>query len=112
MQINLSAEALLSQLGYSTTESSLGQMNKTINNTTGFNKFSKHLLALHDELEHIKGFVALSNSKNVFKIKCSDAVSDEIKDEFTTLVEDWATKYKVQIEKVANKSTYYILGHQ
>jgi hypothetical protein len=110
MQINLTPEALLSQLGYSNTVSSLGQMEKTIHNTNGFNKFSKHILALHDELAHIKGFVALSNSKNVFKIKCSDAVSDTIKDEFTALVENWAKKYKVQIEKVANKSTYYILG--
>ena len=110
MQINLSPEALLSQLGYSHTNSSIAQMDATINNTNGFNKFSKHILALHDELAHIKGFVALSNSKNVFKIKCSEDVSDEIKQEFTTLVENWSNKYKVQIEKVANKTTYYILG--
>jgi len=110
MQINLTPEALLSQLGYSNTESSLVQMEETIKNTNGFNKFSKHILALHDELAHIKGFVALSNSKNVFKIKCSEDVSDEIKQEFTTLVENWSKKYKVQIEKVANKTTYYILG--
>jgi hypothetical protein len=110
MQINLSNEALLSQLGYSQTESSMTQMNATVENTSGFENFSKHLLTLHDELAHIKGFVALSNSKNVFKIKCSEDVSDAIKEEFTTLVENWATKYKVQIEKVANKTTYYILG--
>ena len=110
MHINLSPEALLSQLGYSQTENSMAQMDATIKNTNGFEKFSKHILALHDELAHIKGFVALSNSKNVFKIKCSDAVSDAIRDEFTTLIENWAKKYKVHIEKVANKSTYYILG--
>jgi len=110
MHINLSPEALLSQLGYSKTENSMAQMDATIKNTNGFEKFSKHILALHDELAHIKGFVALSNSKNVFKIKCSEDVSPEIQKEFTTLVENWATKYKVQIEKVANKTTYYILG--
>jgi len=110
MHINLSPEALLSQLGYSKTENSMAQMDATIKNTNGFDKFSKHILALHDELAHIKGFVALSNSKNVFKIKCSADVSPEIQKEFTTLVENWATKYKVQIEKVANKTTYYILG--
>ena len=110
MQINLTPEALLSQLGYSQTDSSMVQMNATIKNTRGFEKFSKHLLALHDELAHIKGFVALSNSKNVFKIKCSEDVSNAITEEFITLVESWSTKYKVQIEKVANKTTYYILG--
>ena len=110
MQTNLTPEALLSQLGYSKTGNALIQMEETIKNTNGFDKFSKHILALHDELAHIKGFVALSNSKNVFKVKCSEDVSDEIKTEFTTLVESWSVKYKVQIEKVANKATYYILG--
>lgn len=110
MQIDLTPKALLSQLGYNNTESSINQIEKTINNTNGFEDFSKHILALHDELAHIKGFVALSNSRNVFKIKCSEDVSAEIEEEFSTLVENWATKYKVQIEKIAKKPTYYILG--
>ena len=110
MQINLTPEALLSQLGYSHTESSLAQIEETIKNTNGFEKFSKHILALHDELAHIKGFVALSNSKNVFKIKCSEDISDAIKEEFIATVENWSKKYKVEIEKVAKKHTYYILG--
>ena len=110
MQIDLTPKALLSQLGYNNTESSIKQIEKTINNTKGFEEFSKHILALHDELAHLKGFVALSNSRNVFKIKCSEDVSKEIQDEFTTLVQNWAKKYKVNIEKVTNKPTYYILG--
>jgi len=110
MQIDLTPTALLSQLGYNNTESSIKQIEKTITNTKGFEEFSKHILALHDELAHLKGFVALSNSKNVFKIKCSEDVSEEIKEEFTTLVESWAKKYKVNIEKVIKKPTYYILG--
>ncbi|MBU1669306.1 hypothetical protein KKC13_12925 [bacterium] len=111
MQINLTPEALLSQLGYTQTEQSLEQMKKTIQNTEGFENFSKHILALHDQLAHIKGFIALSNSQNVFKIKCSEDVSEEIKEEFKNLVENWSTKYKVELQKVANKPTYYIIGH-
>ena len=110
MQIDLTPEALLSQLGYNQTESSIQQIEKTINNTNGFEEFSKHILALHDELAHLKGFVALSNSRDVFKIKCSEDVSKEIQEEFSSLVENWAKKYKVNIEKIANKPTYYILG--
>lgn len=110
MDINLTPEALLSQLGYNKTEPSIKQMEKTINNTNGFKKFSKHILALHDKLAHVKGFVALSNSKNVFKIKISEDVSPEIKDEFKKLVENWADKYKIELKKVANKPTYYIIG--
>ena len=110
MQIDLTPNALLSQLGYSNTESSINQIEKTINNTKGFEEFSKHILALHDELAHLKGFVALSNSKNVFKIKCSEDVSKETHNEFTTRVQNWAKKYKINIEKVIKKPTYYILG--
>ena len=110
MDINLTAEALLTQLGYSKTEQSIQQMEKTIKNTKGFKHFSKHLLSLHDQLAHLKGFVALSNSKDVIKIKRSEAISKEMEDEFTNLVEGWAKKYKVQIEQVANKPTYYIIG--
>ncbi len=110
MHIDLSPEALLIQLGYSTTEQSIEQMKKAIENTNGFENFSKHLLSLHDELAHLKGVVALSNSKDVFKIKGSVDTSEEIQQEFTELVQHWSTKYKVQIEKVPNKPTFYILG--
>lgn len=110
MDINLTPEALLSQLGYSKTTHSIKQMENIINNTNGFDNFSKHILALHDQLAHLKGFVALSNSKDVFKIKRSEEVSKEIQDEFSNLVENWSSKYKVAIEKVQNKPTYYIIG--
>lgn len=112
MQINLTPEAFLSQLGYSKTEQSLEQIRKIIQNTKGFERFSKHILALHDQLARIKGFVALSNSHDVFKIKGSEDVSREIQEEFTNLINNWSTKYKVELQKVANKSTYYIIGHQ
>ena len=110
MDINLTPEALLSQLGYTKTEPSIKHMEKIINNTNGFNNFSKHILALHDQLAHLKGFVALSNSKDVFKIKHNQELSKEIDEEFRNLVEGWANKYKIELEKVAKKSTYYIIG--
>ena len=110
MYIDLSPEALLTQLGYTATEQSIEQMKRTIENTNGFENFSKHILSLHDELAHIKGIVALSSSKDVFKIKGSVDTSKEIQDEFETLVKHWSAKYKVTIEQVGSKPTYYILG--
>jgi len=110
MNINLTPEVLLSQLGYSKTKHSLEQMEKIIKNTTNFDKFSNHILALHDNLAHLKGFVAMSNSQNNLKIKGSKDISEEILDEFKEKVENWAKKYKVKIKKVSNKPTYYILG--
>ncbi|HIO95723.1 MAG TPA: hypothetical protein EYG67_02780 [Campylobacterales bacterium] len=110
MNIDLSPEALLSQLGYSKTEQSIEQMSNIINNTNKFDKFSNHILSLHDHLAHVKGFVAMSNSHNSLKIKGSVDISTEIQNEFTSAVESWATKYKVEIEKVENRPTYYIIG--
>ena len=110
MHLELTPDALLTQLGYTKTDKSIEQIKKTIANTKGFENFSKHILALHDELAHLKGFVALSNSKDVFKIKGSDNTSKEIQEEFSNLVNHWATKYKIETEKVANKPTSYILG--
>ncbi len=110
MHIDLSPEALLTQLGYATSTQSVEQIKKTIDNTEGFENFSKHILSLHDELAHIKGVVALSNSKDVFKVKGSVDTSKEIQEEFHELVKHWSEKYKIQIEQVAKKPTYYILG--
>jgi hypothetical protein len=112
MQIDLSAEALLSQLGYSKTESSVEQMEKIIDNTHEFDRFSKHLLSLNDNLAHIKGFITMSNSQDNLKIKGSQDLSSEISDEFIEAVEGWADKYKVELEKVDNKPTYYIIGQK
>lgn len=112
MHIELTPEALLTQLGYATSEQSMEQIEKTIDNTKGFNNFSKHILSLHDELAHLKGFVALSNSKDVFKIKGSEDTSKEIQKEFSDLVHHWSTKYKIATKQVDSKPTYYILGQE
>ncbi len=110
MNIDLTPEALLSQLGYSKTKYSIKQMEKIIRNTNNFKKFSRHILSLHDNLAPIKGFIAMSNSQDNLKIKVSQDISQEISDEFNKKVEKWAEKYKVKIKKVSNKPTYYILG--
>jgi gas vesicle protein len=110
MNINLTPEALLSQLGYSKTKHSLKQMEKIIKNTNQFEKFSNHILSLHDNLAPIKGFVAMSNSQDNLKIKGSSDTSDEVSKAFMEKVEKWATKYKIKIQKVSNKPTYYIIG--
>jgi len=110
MNIDLTPEVLLSQLGYSKTEQSIEQMKKVIDNTNNFEKFSNHILSLHDNLAPLKGFVAMSNSHNNLKIKGTQDTSEEMAQAFTDKVEKWAKKYKVEIKKVAQKPTYYIIG--
>ncbi len=109
MHIKLTAESLLSQFGYNVNEASLKQMNTILDNTANFDKFSKHLLGLHDNLKHTNSYIAMSNSHNYFKIK-SESANESLLTEFNELVLKWADKYNVTLEKVENKNVYYILG--
>ncbi len=112
MHITLSPEALLTQLDYPINEHTLLQINEAIANTPGFDHFSKHLLSLKDAIFHCDGFIALSNSHDYFKIKCEENSAMETIETFSEISKKWADKYKVKIEKVGDKPTYYILGQE
>lgn len=108
--MRITPEALLTQFGYPVNEHTMAQINKSIENTKGFDHFSKHLLTLQDAVAHHGGMIALSNSHDYFKIKCEETNSSENIEAFTQSVAHWADKYKIILQKVANKHTYYIIG--
>ena len=110
MQIDVTPEVVLSQLGIAKSDAAFTQVEKAINNTKNFNKFSKHIIHLNDELKHMNAYVALSNSENYFKIKCDQVESPEILEEFHTTVEKFSNKYNVHMQQVPNKEVFYILG--
>ncbi|CAM3405113.1 hypothetical protein [Arcobacter aquimarinus] len=110
MQLEVSAEVILSQLGYSKNEASLKQAQKMIDVTTNFEKFAKHIFSLNDHLKKMNAYVGLSNKTDYLKIKCDENDSDEILQEFHEEVSHWANKYNVKLEKLDNKHIYYILG--
>lgn len=112
MNIELTPEALLSQFGYQKSEPMLKQMENIINNTNKFNAFSQHLLSLQDNLAHLKGYIAMSNSENYLKIKRGEELSKEIAEEYKDTIINWADKYKIELQNVKNTSTYYIIGHK
>ncbi len=112
MQLDLTPEALLAQLGYSHNEHSLDQIKKIIANTEGFGNFSQHILSFNDALAVEKGFIAMSNSEDYFKIKCDADTSADNLSAFNQRVQNWADKYKVELKKVDNKNTYYIIGQK
>ena len=111
MHLDLTPEALLAQLGYTKSDQTLKQINNIIANTKGFEKFSQHIPSFNDALAVEKAFIAMSNSEDHLKIKCEEDTSADNLSAFNTLVKHWADKYKLEIEKVDNKNTYYILGH-
>ncbi len=104
-------EAILTQLGYGVSENSLAQLQRVIDNTRNFEYIEKHLISLNETLKAHFSFIALSSSKDYFKIK-NEAPSQELRDEVDEIIKKWATKYKIEIQKVDGKDTYYIIGKE
>jgi hypothetical protein len=102
-------DAMLTQLGYSPNDALIKQLKKVEDNTTGYEKIQKHIMDLHDHLKVDGSFVALSNSKNCFKIKV-EAPSPELAKEAHEKIKHFSDKFKVTVNKLENKETYYIVG--
>ncbi len=102
-------EAVLTQLGYAPNEALLKQLEKIEENTQGYEKIRKHIMDLHNHLRVDDAYVAMSNSNDYFKIKI-DTPSPEMAQEAHEKVKHFSEKYKVKVEKLDNKNTYYIVG--
>lgn len=102
-------DAVLNQLGLMPNEALLVQLENIEKNTHGYGKIIKHILDLHEALKTSESYVALSNSNDYFKIKI-DATSDISKAEAKEKINHFSEKFKVDIQKVQDKPTYYILG--
>ena len=94
--------ALLNQLGYNENDATAAQVKRILNNCDGLNLSS--IITLNDHLKPLGGFVAMSGSEDVFKIKNAGKTPDAL-----NVIENWAEKNKITIKK-ANETTHYILG--
>ena len=110
MQLTVSPEVILSQLGYSKSDASLYQAEKMISNTSNFDKFSKHIFSLNDHLKKMNAYVGLSNKTDYLKIKCDENDAAEVLKGFHEEVSNWANKYNVKLQQLDKKPIYYILG--
>lgn len=102
-------DAMLTQLGYSPNTALVNQLEKIENNTKGYEKIQKHIMDLHDHLKVDGSFVALSNSEDYFKIKV-EASSLELAEEAHEKIKHFSEKFKIEVNKIENKDTYYIVG--
>ncbi len=101
-------DAMLTQLGYTINESVKKQMENIINNTKNFMDIQKHIIQLNDALKPFQAYIAMSNSNNYLKIK-NESPKESLK-KVDEMIQEWAKKYKINLQKVENKETYYILG--
>jgi DNA polymerase III gamma/tau subunit len=111
MHLELTPKAILAQLGYNQNEQNIQKVKKILSNTPNIEAFLLHLPSFVDALAVEKGYIALSNSKDYFKIKCDADSSAANEEAFHKLVKHWSDKYKLQLQKVVGKNTYYIIGH-
>ena len=102
-------EAMLKQLGYAPNEALLSQFERIVENTKSFEKIQKHMLDLHEHLKVDDSHVAMSNSEDYFKIKV-EAPSPERTEEAIEKINHFATKFKVALQQVEGKNTFYIIG--
>ncbi len=102
-------DAMLRQLGYAPNEALINQLDKIERNTVGYEKIQKHIMDLHDHLKVDGSFVALSNSQNYFKIKV-EASTPELAEEAHEKIKHFSNKFKVTVNRLDTKKTYYILG--
>ncbi len=109
--MKITNEGILTQLGYNIDENSTKQLENIEKNTPGFENIKKHIITLNDHLKHLSSYVAMSNSNPYFKIKI-DTDNNEFIEEAKDIINRWAQKYNVNLQKVQNKETYYILGVQ
>jgi len=107
--MQLQRDAMLKQLGYVPNEALLDQLGRIEENTHGYEKIQKHIMDLHDHLKVDGSYVAMSNSEDYFKVKV-EAISDELAEEAHEKIKHFSDKFKVKINKLENKETYYILG--
>ncbi|WP_423903526.1 type II secretion system protein [Campylobacter showae] len=94
--------ALLNQLGYNENDATAAQVKRILNNCDGLNLSS--IITLNDHLKPLGGFVAMSGSEDVFKIKNASKTPGAL-----NVIENWAEKNRINIKKV-NETTHYILG--
>jgi len=104
-------QAMLVQLGYVPNEALIKQFKEIKKSTTEYEKIEKHIMDLNDHLKVNNAYVALSNSKNYFKIKI-ESPTPELAQEAHQKVQHFSEKFKINIEKLENKDTYYIVGYQ
>ncbi len=102
-------EAMLTQLGYVPNEALLKQLKRIESNTLGYEKIRKHIMDLHVTLKVDNSFVAMSNTNDCFKIKVG-LVSPEVAQEAHEKIQHFSDKFKVEVNKLDNKETYYIVG--
>ena len=105
----MNEEGILVSLGYSVNDATIAQLRGILSKCDFEDNELEKIILLNDKLEKFGAYVAMSNSSSYFKIKNENSATDVVKG-VREAIFDWSEKYKLAIEKVEGKETYYITG--
>jgi hypothetical protein len=105
----MQSSAVLNQLGYTPNNMLIEQLKRIKENTVGYEKIEKHIMDLHDTLKPVGGYVAMSNTNDYLKVKIEQP-SAALKEEAYEKIEHFSEKFKVELQKIDGKDTFYIIG--
>lgn len=105
----MSEEGILIALGYSVNDATTAQLRGILSKCDFDTAELDHIVALNDKLKIYGAYIAMSNSNPYFKIK-NEAATEEKREAVRDMIFGWSDKYKLRLEKVSGKETYYISG--
>lgn len=107
----MSEDGILLALGYSVNDATVAQLRGILSKCDFEDNELDRIVGLNDKLKIYGAHVAMSNSNPYFKIK-NDATNEERKTAVEDIISVWSEKFKLKLQKVAGKETYYVLGRQ
>lgn len=105
----MNKEGILVELGYTANEAEIEKLNRILSKCDFDNTVLSKIITLNDKLKIFDGYIAMSNSEDYFKIK-NESQNPENQKAAEDIILTWSKKYKIEVEKVKNKNTYYIIG--
>lgn len=105
----MNEEGILVSLGYVLNDSTLEQLRGVLSKCDFNQSELDDIINLNDKLKIYGAYIAMSNSNPYFKIK-NDPDSERERKVVRDMIFEWADKYKMNLEKVSGKETYYIKG--
>lgn len=104
-------EQILRDFDYNVNKQNIDLIEKIFANKKNDIKYVfEKIPTLKDKIAHVKGYVALSSSKNTVKITFDNKnVSESISKEFYDIVVKWQEKYKIILSYDYEKEVFYVI---
>lgn len=100
---------ILTSLGYTPNDALKAQVKRCVEDAGLSVPDLDKIAELHESVRAFGGYVALSNSEDVFKVKCETSDAKAVK-EFNLAVHQWGEDNAFKVKKLDGKEVFYITG--